>query len=359
MTYLVGSSSLTGFTVNTNYNNNSTFVTVNGNDTQGLAASTSGTLGKLNLYIASWTAPTTSLKACLYENNTLIGTVIVPSSAGTGLVSVTFPGSLTIIAGSQRYRLGIYLNTSGGLNLWTKTGALTRRDLSSGSYTSPVTTLPACNFSSTNEFYWSLETAPTYSIDSIDGDDSVEVGQTFSINTTGFTGQPTGATNNANVAVTVTGGSANVWTATVTNRQNNVILGLLPITPIQLTLTNGGETANRNFTLTKQSDDILVTFTGANTADPTYITTALAGLGYTVEGAGFWYKVPVGMSDLLVLPTGVVDVTNTGTFTAWFRPTSGLGSGKYYYFDVTVTEGGVVIVTLTHNNYYIGFGISI
>ena len=359
MAYLIGSVSTAAYTVNTSYNNNSTFVTVNGNDTQGLAANASGVAAKLNMYIASWTGPTTSLKACLYENNNLVGTAIIPSSAGTGLVSITFPGSVAITAGSQRYRLGIYLNTYGGLNLWTKTGALTRQDLYSGSYTSPVTTLPACNFSSTNEFYWSLETAPTYSVDSIDGDDSVEVGQPFSINTTGFTGQPTATTNNANVSVTITGGAANVWAATATNRQDNTTLDLLPITPIQLTLTNGGETANRNFTLTKQSDDILVTFTGADTSDPTYITTALAGLGYTVEGAGFWYKVPAGMSDLLVLPTGVVDVTNTGTFTAWFRPTSGLGSGKYYYFDVTVTEGGVVIVTLTHNNYYIGFGISI
>lgn len=356
MAYLIGSASTAAYTVANTYNNNATYAMFNGNTTEGVIASAGGTGAKLNLYVNSWTS--NSIKAVLYDpSNNILNSVVIPSSAGTGLISVIFPN--TTITSGQKYRLAFYLVASGGISLWTKTGALTKREISSGSYTSPVATLPAGNFVSTNEFYWSLETAPTYSVDSIDGDDSIEVGQTFSVNTTGFTGQPTGATNDANVVVTVTGGSANVWTATVTNRQNNVILGILPITPIQLTLTNGGETANRNFTLTKQSDDILVTFTGANTSDPTYITTALAGLGYTVEGAGFWYKVPVGMSDLLVLPTGVVDVTNTGTFTAWFRPTSGLGSGKYYYFDVTVTEGGVVIVTLTHNNYYIGFGISI
>lgn len=356
MAYLIGSASTAAYTVANTYNNNSTYAMFNGNTTEGVVAGAGGTGARLNLYINSWTSA--SIKACLYDpSNNLLNSVIISSSVGTGSVSVIFPD--TAITSGQKYRLAFYLVASGGISLFTKTGALTKREVSSGSYTSPVATLPAGTFVSTNEFYWSLETAPAYSIDSIDGDDSVEVGQSFSINTTGFTGQPTGSTDNANVTVTVTGGAANLWTATVTNRQENTTLGLLPVTPIQLTLTNGGETANRNFTLTKQSDDVLVTFTGANTSDPTYITTALAGLGYTVEGAGFWYKVPVGMSDLLVLPTGVVDVTNTGTFTAWLRPSSGLGSGKYYYFDVTITESGVVIITLTSNNHYIGLGLGV
>lgn len=357
MAFLIGAASTAAYTVANTYNNNATYAMFNGNATEGVVAAAGGTGAKLNLYINSWTSA--SIKACLYDpSNNLLNSVVISSSVGTGLISVIFPN--TTITSGQKYRLAFYLVASGGISLWTKTGALTKREISSGSYTSPVATLPAGNFVSTNEFYWSLETAPTYSIDSIDSDDSVEVGQTFSINTTGFTGQPTATTNNTDVTVTVTGGSANVWTATVTDRQNNTTLGLLPITPIQLTLTNGSETANRNFTLTKKSTDTLVTFTGANTSDVTYITTALAGLGYTVEGAGFWYNVPTGMSDLLVLPTGVVDVTNAGTFTAWFRPITGTGSGKYYYFDVTVTEGGIVISVVQKGiPLCIGIGIGI
>lgn len=357
MAFLIGSSSISAYTTNTAISNNSNYANYCGTTALSVTPSASGTATKLNLYIAGYTT-IANIKVVLYENGTLLSQATYNLAAiGNGFVTLNFPS--TAINSANKYRLAFYMDNAGTLNLWTKSGGLDLRREIIGTYTTPSATIGDGTYRSNSEFYWSLETAPAYSIDDIDSGDSVEVGQTFSVNTTGFTGQPTATTNNANVSVTITGGAANVWAATVTNRQDNTTLGLLPITPIQLTLTNGGETANRNFTLTKQSDDILVTFTGANTSDPTYITTALAGLGYTVEGAGFWYKVPVGMSDLLVLPTGVVDVTNTGTFTAWFRPTSGLGSGKYYYFDVTVTEGGVVIVTLTRNNYYIGFGISI
>lgn len=362
MAYLLGSASTASYTTSVLYNKDNNYALFNGNNTEGIAASSTGSVARLNLYIASWTS--TSIKACLYEDNLLVGTKIITSGDGTGLVSVVFPNT-TVTAGSQRYRLALYLNALGGINLYTKAGALTHRQIASGTYTSPATTLPSGTFVATEEFYWSMETAPAYSIgviDSDNNDNTLEVGQSFTINTIGFTGQPTGATNNANVNVTVTGGGANAWTATVTDRQNGVTLDALPTGAIQLTLTNPSlptETAQRDFTLTKKAADILVTFSGANTTDPTYLTYYLSSFGYTVEGGMMWYVVPIGMDDLTVDSSGLVETSNLGTFTMWFRPTSGLGSGKYYYFDVTVTEGGVVIVTPTHNNYYIGFGISI
>ena len=355
MAYLIGSASTAAYTTARSYNNNSTYAMFSGDNTQGIVASASGTGARLNMYINSWTSA--SIKACLYDNsNALINTLIIPSSVGTGLVTVIFPN--TTITSGQKYRLAFYLVASGGISLWTKTGALQNRDVSTGSYTSPVATLPSGTFVSTNEFYWSLETAPSYSITDIDGDDSVQLAQTFTINTVGYTGQPTASTNDARVTVTVTGGSSNVWTATVNDRAEGVATPQLPTSPITLTLTNGAETSNRTFTLTKKSTETLVTFTSANTSDPTYLTYHFAQLGYTVEAAQFYYIGPGGMSDLLVLGTGGIETTNLGTFTGWLRPTTGLGAGNAYFFNVTVTAGGVVVVTRT-NNLPLGVGIGI
>lgn len=343
MAYLLGSASTASYTTSTAYTSNENYAQFNGNNTEGVAAASSGVGAKLNLYIAAWNT-ISSIRACLYEDNILLATKIINSTDGTGLVSVVFPNT-TITAGTQRYRLAFYVNTTGTINLFTKAGALTSRKIASGTYTSPVGTLPSGTFVTTAEFYWSIETAPAYSIDVIDSDNTVEVGQSFTINTTGFTGQPTGVTNNANVNVTVTGGSANAWTATVTDRQNGVTLDALPTGAIQLTLTNPSlptETAQRSFTLTKKAADILATFSGANTTDPTYLTYYLSSFGYTVEGGMVWYVVPIGMDDLVVDSSGLVETSNLGTFTMWFRPITGTGSGKYYYFDVTVTEAGVV-----------------
>lgn len=342
MAYLIGSSSTSAYTVANTYNNNATYAMFSGDNTQGIVAATSGTAARLNLYINSWTSA--SLKACLYDNtNTLVNSVIVPSSVGTGLQSIIFPNT-TITAG-DKYRLAIYLVAAGGVSLWTKTGALFKRDVSTGSYTSPVTTLPNGAYVSTNEFYWSMETAPAYSIDSIDTDDIVEIGQTFTISTAGFTNQPV-ATNDQSangVVITITGGSNNLWTAVVTDRVSGSPLPLLPLTPIMLTLTNGSQVATRNLSLTKKSTETLRVFTNANILDQTFLTYHLAADGFTVEGGSFWYIVPVGMSDLLVTSRGLIEVTEIGTFDSYFRPVTGTGAGNVYFYRWTITEQGQII----------------
>lgn len=349
MTILLGSASLASFTNVTLYNNNANYANFNGNATQGIAANASGVGAVLKIYISSWASA--SIKFCLYEDNNLmpLATKIITPADGTGLVTVTFPNT-NIIAGTQRYRAAFYLQASGGINLFTKTGGLSRYEIASGNYTTPVSTLPAGSFvSSDKEFYWAIETAPVYSIDSIDSDNVVELGQTIIINTTGYTGQPTAYTNDARTSVTITGGASNVWTAVVGDRVNNTSSPSLPLSPIQLTLTNlanPSETSNRDYGLTKKSTDNLLIFISANTVDSTYLTYYFAQIGFTVEAAEFYFNIPagVGMDDLIVMHDGAVEVTSTGTFTGWLRPTTGLGAGKVYYFDITVTEGGAVVL---------------
>lgn len=352
MAFLIGTASTSAYTVANTYNNNATYAMFNGNATEGVVAVAGGTAAKLNLYINSWTSG--SIKACLYDSsNNLLNSVIIPSSVGTGFVSVVFPN--TTITSGQKYRLAIYLVASGGVSLFTKTGALTKREVSSGSYTSPVATLPAGTFVSTNEFYWALETAPAYSITDIDGDNVIEVGQTFTINTVGFTGQPV-ATNSQSgngVTVTITGGSANVWTATVSERVEGAAFSALPITPVTLTLTNGSESASRSFTLTKKTIEANLIFSGVVTTDPKMMGYHLAADGFTVEGSELTYEQPaptatMPVPNLVLTSDGGGSVKEACTFTSWFRPATGAGAGagNVYAYTWNISEAGVTPVDL-------------
>lgn len=346
MAYLIGSSSTAAYTVANTYNNNATYAMFNGNATEGVVAAASGTGARLNLYINSWTSA--SIKACLYDpSNNLLNSVIIPSSVGTGFVSVVFPN--TTITSGQKYRLAIYLVASGGVSLFTKTGALTKREVSSGSYTNPVATLPAGTFVSTNEFYWALETAPAYSITDIDGDNVIEVGQTFTINTVGFTSQPV-ATNNQSgngITITITGGDDNVWAATASERVEGAPFPTLPITPATLTLTNGGESASRAFTLTKKAIEASLTLSGVVTTDPKMVGYHLAADGFTVEGGELTYEQPASTAtmpvpNLVLTSDGGGSVQEACTFVSWFRPPVGsFGAGNVYQYTWNISEAGI------------------
>lgn len=137
---------------------------INGNDSQGLTASASGTANNLYLYISDL-ASVTNLKACLYEGNVLVETVVIPASVGTGVVSVALAGTTTITSGNV-YRLAIYSESGQDFTMFTDVAGLTLRveNGGSGSFATPIDPYPAGSFQSNNEFYWAIEEAATVNI---------------------------------------------------------------------------------------------------------------------------------------------------------------------------------------------------
>lgn len=166
MAYLIGSSDVSAYTTDTTYNTNEFYAWRNGDTTVGVVASSSGTVNKINMYIANWNAMT-SIKACLYEDNALLNSVVVPASIGTGFVSFAFPDT-AVVAGSEKYKLAFYLvNGDSTLTLKTKTGDGQYRE-AVGSYTSPAATIGDGNWFGAQEFYWSAESGSAVTIDDID-----------------------------------------------------------------------------------------------------------------------------------------------------------------------------------------------
>lgn len=333
MAYLIGSSSISAYTTNTAIANNSNYANYCGTAATAVVPNASGTATKLNLYIAGYTT-IANIKVVLYENGALLSQATYNLAAiGNGFVALNFPSTAINVA--NKYRLAFYMDAAGTLNLWTKAGGLDLRRETIGTYTTPTTTIGDGTYRSNSEFYWSLETAPTYSIDSIDSDNILEPGQTFTINTTGFTGQPVATTNNPDITVTITGGSGNIWTATINDRTDGASYPLLPLAGVTLTLTNGAETANRLFTVTQKTTEKYITFLSANTTDGTYISYLFAQLGYTVEGAGLHFIPPVDGTDLVITHDGTVSIKSPGIIKCWFRPVSGTGAGNVFYYDVS------------------------
>ena len=153
MSYIIGSASVAAYTSTDTYDSGASINTAmfNGNDTQGIAASSTATAATLNLYISSWGA-LSNIKACLYAANTLVDTLVINSSVGTGEVAIPWTPA-TAITSATAYRLALYTDSNTPITLHTSTAGLTRRLSTAGTYASPVDPLPAGNFVSTNEFY--------------------------------------------------------------------------------------------------------------------------------------------------------------------------------------------------------------
>lgn len=167
MVYLIGSADTARFSSTYAPTGTDTRGHFNGNDTQGLPAIESGNGQFLDLYISSW-GSVANIKATIYKDNAKVESVVVPSSAGTGLISVALAGTTAFSVGSERYRLSIYRDSSNPITYYTDTAGLTLRyDSSGGSYTTPPATLPAGSFDSNNEFYWAIRSASGPTVDTI------------------------------------------------------------------------------------------------------------------------------------------------------------------------------------------------
>ncbi|GAG33969.1 unnamed protein product, partial [marine sediment metagenome] len=190
MAYLVASATTTRFssTFATVYGGSEFKSYINGNDTQGLAAGATGTAATLSLKINSW-GSATNIKACLYDEDALAETVIIPAAAGTGVIDVALAGTTTITSGNL-YRLALYSESGLNITLDTDGAGLTLREEQggTGSYTSPIDPYPAGTYDSANEFYFAIQDAPASgpTITNVNTTNIVQVGDTPVVTGTSF-----------------------------------------------------------------------------------------------------------------------------------------------------------------------------
>lgn len=182
MGYLAGSSDTSAYTTSFGYRTFS--IPAAWHSDLGKVASSSGTATFLDLYIDSWGA-LDNIVVGLYEDRTLIATMVVNSSAGTGIVEIPITGTPSLTSGNT-YRVSILCEVDAPLNLWSLTGDnLKYHDQSS--YPTMTATLPVGITSTQNEYYWAIRDNAAPVINNIDGDNNVYQGQsTVTINTTNF-----------------------------------------------------------------------------------------------------------------------------------------------------------------------------
>jgi len=183
MTYLIGSADTTRFSYTYGFQSVAgNRIHFNGNDTQGVVPSQNGTADTLSLYISSW-GTLSNIKACLYDDNVLVESVVVNSAVGTGVIDIPLAGTTNLDTGSA-YRLGIYTDSLNDITMFTDTGALTLRYGTLGNYASPEDPLPAGSYDSFNEFYWAIqETAAGLTLDSTPADINSQTQESSQVST--------------------------------------------------------------------------------------------------------------------------------------------------------------------------------
>ncbi len=181
MAYVIGGALDSSFSDSKllSYNGNSNQSWLYGNDTDGRPALSSDTMDSLEFEVVDWLSAT-NLKVNIALSNTIVETVIVPSSAGIGVISVPLSG-LGAVQGAV-YRISIYSENGENFEIRTNSSSsVTLRFYSAtGNYSSPSDLLPNGSFDSFNEIWWAVQNnpAPTGpSIDDIDGDNEVRAGQ--------------------------------------------------------------------------------------------------------------------------------------------------------------------------------------
>lgn len=337
MSYLLGSSDTSAYTIDAVYAQNEFYIQLGSNASGGIAANSSGNVTKLNLFITSWV--TASIKVCLYENNALLNSVIVPSSVGTGLVQVAFP-STAVVAGTERYRLGFYKVNSDNITLKAKTGTgneTKRRELV-GSYTSPAATIGAGTFIDNEVFYWSMEDAgAATTIDTLgDGNTTVRVGGTHSVTTTGLGTLTTASTvgGKAIASASAPSGDGTITLAGFVSGQTYPAMGT-----VACVMSDGTLTASANRTLDTMEGWQWVNVSGLDTGD--------WSLGKAFSGGDTPAQLHVIDDGTGVLNADgtLTDWADSGVFTCWARMAAGgaYPGGEMVSFTFTITSSGIVI----------------
>lgn len=179
-------------------------------------------------------------------------------------------------------------------------------------------------------------------VTSINGGDDIEQGETgIPAILSGFTGAVTSIpTNQTGITTSNIAGATNAPTFSISGWAEGQPYPILPVAT-QFTFTRSGESAAGTETVTYPSGWAKVTFSAPVIDDSNFIGKWIADQGHTVDG-GAYYNQTYG--DLVVGADSGVEVTNGGTFPSWFRPATGATAGNMYFFQVTVTDGGAVVV---------------
>lgn len=189
-----------------------------------------------------------------------------------------------------------------------------------------------------------------YVVDSIT--DPVEAGGTITYATSGFASLTAITTNQT--GITVSGMTGVDGTATVAGWANNAVYPDLPV-GVTYTFTDGTNSDTIEGAVIKP-----VAYTRLPMASPVLTAGYLAGdilaqTGRTHVSGDIMFHTTYG-NFALAADTGYTVSTN-GTIDLWVRVAAGADAGKMFYYDVTITESGAVVITGTSKNHYIGFGI--
>jgi uncharacterized protein (DUF2141 family) len=201
-------------------------------------------------------------------------------------------------------------------------------------------------------------------ITSINGGNPITAGQIgIPIVATGFSAKPTAVTatyasGTKSITTTIdSGGTANNFNISI---QDRIEAEDWPINgdTLTFTFTYGSESAGGTQTLVKKATETVLTVSGGITGDPATWTYWLTQDGFTVEGGEHSYT-PYG--NLILTADGGGTATNAGTFTSWFRPTTGTGAGNVYSYTWNISEAGSITVVSRGQmpSLAIGYGIGI
>lgn len=282
------------------------------------------TIGTVNY--ATSTAPSATVSSS--SGNTVILTVVADATDNT--TGITGDGSLTILqkdGGASRCGYNVGYKTSAG-------------NPSATSWTIPVSEQWSALGINLND--------DIYTIDSID--DPIPSGDTFDFTYSGFTAITGVTTDVSNLTVDSIAYLAGNGTARVVGFADGAPYPEIP-TVAQLTFTDGTHNFAINTNVSAPDG-----FTKVDVVDPNTIdTTAFAGalLAQTgrlmVTGDDVFYGqylvlAPGQPADLVMSANTNISVTGEGTFPAWLRVSSGADADKMFYYNVTITDGGVIII---------------
>jgi len=185
--------------------------------------------------------------------------------------------------------------------------------------------------------------APAQTITSINGGSAITSGKTgIASVSTGFTGLPSSITTNASgVTCSSIGGTTNAATFSISDRVDG---GLYPKsgTSVNFTFVNGGESAVGTQTIVKKATETVVIIASPLFTANTLANAILDQTGRTiVDGDEFYHTT---YSDLVITADTDFTVTDAGSFDLWLYVSSGADAGKNYYYAVTITESGDVVI---------------
>jgi len=275
------------------------------------------TIGTVNY--ATSTTPSASVSSS--TGNTVIFTIVADATDNT--TGITGDGSLTILqkdGGASRCGYNVGYKTSAG-------------NPSTTSWTIPVSEQWSALGINLND--------DVYTIDSID--DPIPSGSIGDYTYSGFTAITGITTNVSNLTVDTITYSAGSGTFRVVGFAEGALYPEIP-TAAQLTFTDGSHNFAINTNVSAPDGFIKVDVVDPNTIDTTAFAGALLAQTSRLMATGddVFYTV---YSDLVMSPNTDIAVTGEGSFEVWLRVSTGADAGKMFYYAVSITESGAVVVT--------------